>query len=719
MDSIVSGRKAVMVLEHRLSAVLSEFARTLLTDFSIESILDHLVLRIVVILPVSGAGVTLISPGTSPRYVAASDHLARGFEGLQGELDEGPCVLASASREPVSVPDLHHDDRFPRFSARAIDQGLAAVFAFPLKAGDHQFGALDLYQTTAGPLSEEAMVAAQTLADVAAAYILNAQARVDLEESLEQVRQSGLQDDVSVEALRVSEARTRALLDSVPDPIITSDEQGLVVEFNPAAERTFGYSQHEALGRELAELILPETDRDAHRKRLLNYLATGENPALDRRVERTLIRADGSTLPAEVTTRAVVTPGEVLFTGMFRDLTAEHAADVERRALEDRLHQTERLESLGLLAGGVAHDFNNLLTVILNYAAFITRDAPAESPTKAHAEEILASAERAAELTKQLLMYARREPVRHTAVDLNALVAEMCVLLERTIGEQVRVEMRAGADLPPIHADRGQIEQVLMNLSVNSRDAMPDGGVLTIETALVEFRAGEAKPHPALVPGLYVQLSVSDEGAGMSAEVVARAFDPFFSTKRPGEGTGLGLATVYGIVTDTGGAVDIQSEEGVGTTIRAYFPASPEAPTPSPAPVDVVVGAGEMVLVVEDERAVRDVTVAMLRRNGYRVRSAADAAEALLISADFDFDLLLTDVVMHGTSGRELVSALRDRHQTCQVLFMSGYSGSAFGPERILDANEALIHKPFKETELLRAAHEALQMSRTSRRSPR
>jgi len=706
-------------IEHRLSAVLSEFARTLLTDFSIESILDHLVLRIVAVLPVSGAGVTLISPGASPRYVAASDDVVLGFEGLQGELDEGPCVLASASREAVSVPDLQHDDRFPRFSVRAFELGLAAVFAFPLKAGDHQFGALDLYQTTTGPLSEEAMVAAQTLADVAAAYLLNAQARVALEESLEQVRQSALQDDESVEALRVSEARKKGVLDAVPEGVITIDERGVVVEFNPAAERTFGYSQQEALGRELAEMILPEAERDAHRKGILHYCATGEDPLIGRRVERMPIRADGASLPAEITIMAVATACAPLFTVFVRDLTEEYAADAERQALEDRLHQTERLESLGQLAGGVAHDFNNLLIVILNYAAFIIEAAPAESPMKAQAEEILASAERAAALTKQLLMYARREPVRHTAVDLNAVVAQIRDLLVRTIGEHVRVEVRAGADLPPIHADGGQIEQVLMNLSVNSRDAMPDGGLLTIETALVELRACKRKPHPTLVPGLYVRLSVSDDGAGMSAEVVTRAFDPFFSTRRPGEGTGLGLATVYGIVADTGGAVDLQSEEGVGTTVRAYFPASTEAPAPSPEPVDVVVGAGETVLVVEDHGAVREVTVAMLRRHGYRVHHAADAAEALAISADTDFDLLLTDVVMPQTSGRELVKALRDRHRTCQVLFMSGYSGGAFGSERVLDATETLIHKPFKETELLQAVHDALHKSGTSRRSPR
>lgn len=685
-------------MDHRLADVLSEFARTLLTDFSIESILDRLVQRIAEVLPVSSAGVTLIPPGAAPRYVAASDALAREFERLQGELGEGPRLLASTSREAVAVPDLEHDDRFPTFSAHAAKQGLAAAFAFPLEAENHQFGALDLYQTTVGALPEDVMDAAKTLSDVAAAYLLNAQTRVDLQGSLAQVHESGLQADGSMEALRVSEARKKGILDAVPDPVITIDQNGCVVEFNPAAERTFGYAAHDALGRELAELIIPEADRDAHRKGMQRYRATGESSLLGRRVEMMPLRADGSSFPAEVTITAVITAGPPLFTGFVRNLTGQRAAEVERQELQSRVHQSERLESLGQLAGGVAHDFNNRLMVILNYASFIIDAAPAESPMRAHAEEILVSAEQAAALTKQLQTYARREPVRHTAVDLNAVVAEMRTLLERTLGEQIRIEVRTAPDLPAIHADRGQIEQVLTNLSLNSRDAMPDGGHLIIETALIE---GEPDA------GLRVRLAVTDDGVGMSDKVAARAFEPFFSTKRSGEGAGLGLATVYGIVTDTGGSVEVHSTEGRGTTVSASFPASLETLS-SPPPVDVIAGSSQTVLVVEDERAVRDVTVAMLLRNGYHVRYAANAEEALRISADIDVDLLLTDVVMPGRSGRELASELRNRHVTCPVLFMSGYSDGAFGSERVLEGAEAFIHKPFKETELLHAVHDAL-----------
>lgn len=378
-----------------------------------------------------------------------------------------------------------------------------------------------------------------------------------------------------------------------------------------------------ALLQEFAHTLLTEFCIELIR----HYRSTGESSLLDRQVEMMSIWTDGAPFPGEVTSGAVTTEGPVLFTEFVHDLIEKFAFDAEREELEGRLHQMERLESLGLLAGSVAHDFNNLLTVILNDAVSITEAAPASSPTKAHAEGILASAKRAAALTKQITMYTRREPVRHTAVDLNLVVEQIRDLVANTIGSHIRVEVQAAADLPLIHADRGQIEQVLMNLSVNARDAMHNGGTLTIETALVELRADEAKPHLALVPRAYVQLTVSDDGAGMSAELVPQIFDPFFSTKPREEGTGIGLATVNTIVADAGGTVEVQSEEGVGTTVRAFFPASLDTPATSPESVDEVVGASEMVLVVEGQPAVRETTVAMLRRNGYRVRHAADTAE--------------------------------------------------------------------------------------------
>ena len=286
------------------------------------------------------------------------------------------------------------------------------------------------------------------------------------------------------------------------------------------------------------------------------------------------MRADGTLFPAEVTINGVDVPGAHIFTGFIRDVTDRKAAEVERRSLEDRLHQSQRLESLGQLAGGVAHDFNNLLAVILNYATFVGEAVPDDAAVQFDVEQILAASNRAAGLTRQLLMFARREPVRPELLDLNAVVGEVRELLARSIGEQIDLVVRPGPELPAILADRGQTEQILLNLAVNARDAMPGGGILTIDTAPVDLDLNYVQFHPGTTPGPYVQLSVSDNGTGMSPEVASRAFDPFFTTKGRTEGSGLGLATVYGIVTEAGGAVSLYTEEGIGTTIRVYFAAA-------------------------------------------------------------------------------------------------------------------------------------------------
>ncbi|MEY2570061.1 MAG: two-component system, cell cycle sensor histidine kinase and response regulator CckA [Acidimicrobiaceae bacterium] len=688
------------MMERRLSEVLSEFARTLVTDFSIEAILDHLVLRIVDVLPISGAGVTLMAPGAAPRYVAASDDAALDFEKIQAELGEGPCVVAYETGEAVAVPDLRLDARFPTFAERAVEAGLLAVFTFPLREGERQLGALDLYRTTAGPLDETEMVTAQTLADVASAYLLNAQARVDLEISSERARQSSLHDAAAVLALRASEERKAAILASALDPVVTIDDQGWIVEFNPAAERTFSMSKEDAIGRDLGELLTPPAALHGSWVGVADYLTTDDATVLGRRIELEAMCADGSCFPSEVSISAVKGQGPpLLFTAFIRDLTGRDAADAERRSLEDRLHQTERLESLGQLAGGVAHDFNNLLTVILNYASFIEESAVVEEPIKTYAAAILTSAQRAAQLTKQLLMFARREPVQRTSLDLNEIVTVVHGLLTRAIGEHVNLVVHPATDLLPIFVDRGQVEQMLMNLAVNARDAMPDGGTLTIETALV-----------SLGPDQAVQLSVRDTGVGMSAEVASRAFDPFFSTKPSSEGSGLGLATVYGIVADANGTVELHSTESVGSTFTVRFPiadavTAAEGHVTDAAPVR---GAGETILVVEDQESVRSVAVAMLRRNGYRVLEAANAPEAMLIAAMEPLDLLLTDVVMPETSGPELAEALRGIALGDHVLFMSGFSGGDFSSQGVVDPSEALIRKPFNEAQLLRAVDAAL-----------
>ncbi|MEY2459799.1 MAG: hypothetical protein QOG30_1629, partial [Acidimicrobiaceae bacterium] len=487
------------------------------------------------------------------------------------------------------------------------------------------------------------------------------------------------------------------------------NDDGTIDEFNAGAERTFGYAAADVLGRKLADVIVPPEHREAHNRGLYRYLATGTEVLFGRRIEMKAMRANGDLFPAEVSINVVDAPGRQLFTGFVRDLTEQMAAEAERRSLEDRLHQAQRLESLGQLAGGVAHDFNNLLAVILNYAIFVAEAVPDDPSVQFDVAQIVSASERAARLTRQLLTFARREPVQPERLQLNAVVSDIRELLSRTIGEDVELDVHAGHDVPAIHADRGQTEQILLNLAVNARDAMPDGGTLTIETAAVDLDENYARLHPGAKPGRYVQLSVSDTGVGMSREVAAQAFDPFFTTKAKAEGSGLGLAIVYGIVAESGGAVNLYSEEGLGTTIKLFLPVDGDPRDASKVlPAAPIPGAGETVLVVEDQDAVRDVTVRILRRNGYVVLEAATGAEAISVAADNEIDLLLTDVVMPKMSGRELAEHLRISRPDLPVLYMSGYAQGVFGPLRVLDEGVALIPKPFNERALLQSVHNTL-----------
>ncbi|MEA3216984.1 MAG: hypothetical protein QOJ19_3140, partial [Acidimicrobiia bacterium] len=509
----------------------------------------------------------------------------------------------------------------------------------------------------------------------------------------------------AINDLRSSEARKSAILRSALDCVVTIDGIGRIVEFNPAAERTFGYRREDVLGRSLAELVIPPAMREAHNAGLARYLSSGEAPILGQRLELTAQRADGTEFPVEVAITQVELDGPPLFTGYLRDLTEQKKAEVAREALERRLDQSQRLEGLGQLAGGVAHDFNNLLAVIRNYADFIAEDTADNPAVHSDALEIRAAAERGARLTRQLLIFGRRETIQPQLLNLDTVIADLHNLLSRSIGEHVRlvVPPSNGLPLPPIMADHGQIEQVLVNLALNARDAMPTGGTLTIETDVVMLDQDHARIRPGVDPGWYVQLSVSDTGTGMSPEVVAKAFEPFFTTKPKGQGTGLGLATVYGIVSGAGGTISVYSEEGMGTTVRVYLPAAEGTPTDEVGPVagDRLQGRGETILVVEDEAPMREVTTRILRRNGYRVLEASGGPEAVTMAASQPAQLLLTDVVMPVMSGRDVANAIARHNTQMPVIFMSGYSEGVLGPHHALDDGVTLVQKPFDERTLL------------------
>jgi signal transduction histidine kinase len=389
-------------------------------------------------------------------------------------------------------------------------------------------------------------------------------------------------------------------------------------------------------------------------------------------------------------------------------------AQAERERLENRLHQSQRLESLGLLAGGVAHDFNNLLSVILNCAAFVAEATIDNEPVQADVQEIRKAAKQAAQLTRQLLIFGRRDRVQLEALDLGAVVADVQSLLARSIGEHVKLIVHPPGSLPPVRGDRSQIEAVLVNLAVNARDAMPDGGTLTIESGVALLAGEQAGLFPPVPSGSYVTLSVTDTGVGMSPDVVMRIFEPFFTTKPQGHGTGLGLATVHGIVAAAGGGLNVQSELGVGTTIRAFFPAAEQAVAAdaTPPPTMDVSSRGETLLVVEDEPAVLQLVVRMLRRNGYSVIAAPTGTQALALAAEHDFDMLLTDVVMPEISGLELAERIRQLRPAASIMFMSGYSPDLFGGKRDMAEGITLLQKPFTEQALLEGIRTAMAVPR-------
>jgi len=516
----------------------------------------------------------------------------------------------------------------------------------------------------------------------------------------------------------LEDRRFVGLLEAAPDAMVCVDNDGQIALVNAQAERLFGYDRDELVGQAV-EMLVPDAVRPVHPGHRAGYLAEPQPRPMGAGKELAGRRRDGSTFPAEISLSAIDTDDGILVTAAVRDVTERLEVQTERERLktqaerdrlERQLQQSQRLESLGQLAGGVAHDFNNLLGVISNYAAFIAEEMnkpPGHVPDKSvlsDIEQIQLATERATRLTHQLLAFARREVVQPRVLNLNEVVASILTLLKRTLGEHVELvtDLEAGLDL--VLADPGHIEQILVNLAVNARDAMPGGGTLTIETGNLDADEAYADSHTNLPLGRYVALKVSDNGTGMPAEVIDRAFEPFFTTKPKGEGSGLGLATIYGIVTQAGGNVRIYSEPQLGTAITVLLPVTDKSPPVAEQVPDESGGGGnELVLVVEDEAALREVTRRILSRNGYQVIVAANGLEAIQAAATCEdrIDALVTDVVMPGMQGKEVARRVRELQPGIGVLYMSGYTEGLLSAQGVLEPGVILIEKPFTEASLL------------------
>jgi two-component system cell cycle sensor histidine kinase/response regulator CckA len=507
-------------------------------------------------------------------------------------------------------------------------------------------------------------------------------------------------------------SRLAAIVESSDDAIIGKTLDGIITSWNSGASAMYGYAADEMVGQDISVLIPP--DRAGELGPILGRLRRGEHIG---HFETTRLRKDGSLIDVSVSVSPIrdATGAVVGASTVARDMTARNHREAGRRAMEARLHQAERMETVGQMAGGIAHDFNNVLGVIVGYAGLVAEETADRPAVLADVEQISAAAKRAARLTRQLLIFSRRDPAQPEAVSLGAIISDLQGLLSVSVGGQVELRFDTAAILPAIQADRGQVEQVLLNLAVNARDAMPLGGILTIGTALAEFDEGHTCLHPAVNPGRYVVLTVGDTGNGMSKEVMARIFDPFFTTKPLGRGTGLGLSTVHGIVTRAGGSVSVDSAEGIGTTFQIYFPAIGAAAAASPAAaapgaVPGVQGNGETILVVDAEPSVRQVVSRILRGNGYATHEARSSEEALALASSHDVQLLLTDSVMQDMSGPALAERAAELRPGLRVLHMSGYSAGVLGAHAPCNGTAAFVEKPFTAQALLEQVHAVLSV---------
>jgi PAS domain S-box-containing protein len=497
-----------------------------------------------------------------------------------------------------------------------------------------------------------------------------------------------------------SSPATQLLLDESLQPMLVVEAETLAfLEANQAAIDKYGYSRVEFQRMRLTDLVSPE-DRNR-----LSELMRKEHIGSSNFGDMRHVLKNGQSVEIDMMVHRVRYAGKNAVLLVPQESTL-------RKQLEEQLRQARKMESVGMLAGGIAHDFNNLLTIINGYSQMLLGNLPESDENRSSVEQIMKAGERAAELTRQLLTFSRRQVVRPKALDLNSVVAATAVMLRRLIGEHIELHIVAAPNLAKVHTDLGQLEQVILNLAVNSRDAMSGGGTLIIETQNVDLNEPYVGPHTTLQPGRYVMLAVTDSGTGMDVQTLSHLFEPFFTTKVQGEGTGLGLSTVYGIVKQSGGEIVVYSEPGQGTCVKIYFPAVNGAAVDDVAeslPEETSSGS-ETILLVEDEEAVRKLVRRTLEKHGYQLLVASSGAEALELAKNYTgpIQLMISDVVMPHMGGREVASHLRAVRPAIQVLLISGYTESTMLRGGNLGGGEIFLQKPFTPLALARRVREML-----------
>jgi hypothetical protein len=496
------------------------------------------------------------------------------------------------------------------------------------------------------------------------------------------------------ELLKEKEPKFRLLFEDNPLPMWVFDRETLCfLEVNQAALAHYGYTREEFLGMTVADIRSPEDV-----PRLKTAVKDASGLTLSGQWRHRI--KDGSSIDVEVASHTISYGGREAVLSVLQDIT-------QRRQLEEQLRQSAKMEAVGMLAGGIAHDFNNLLTIINGYSHILLGAMPESDPNYEAVEQIMKAGERAAALTRQLLSYSRRQVRQPKLLNLNQVLGEIEPMLRRLIGEDIEFQYNLAAEIGQVNADPGQVEQVIMNLAVNARDAMPRGGRLTIETRNVELDRLYASTHTGTQPGSYVALLVGDTGTGMDAETRAHMFEPFFTTKAQGQGTGLGMTTVFSIVKQSGGGMEVQTAPGKGTAVKVYLPRIDQpAAAETDKPAAKAAGGSETILLVEDEEQVRTLLRETLRGQGYKVIDAPNAARARRLGAAYkgQIHLLIADVVMPKEGGRELAAGLLAQRPEMKVLYMSGYT------DRAVSASEvAFIQKPFTPTTLSKKVREILE----------